>query len=158
MFNNNYNTRWGDIQIRPGKRGGIEIHAYNHERGRSVHVGTVKGAVYEKGNCAILRKPEPSFCLNRAELQAAREAGAQFVRMIADGKTYSISLTDFERSAEYFNNVFYGLQMRAPLRFFAFSSTTAPRNPITDNPPIETAPSALSAQAGAGRWEQPSLW
>lgn len=135
MSNQNYSTKWGDVEARPGKRGGIEILSMNHERGRRLHVGTVIGSTYEKGNPAILRKPEPSFCMGQNELQAAKDAGAKFLRMItSDKKTYSIAITDFERNAERYFNAYYGDQLRVPLRCFQFSAAAAPRNPITDNP------------------------
>lgn len=134
----NYNTKWGEIETRPGKRGGIEILAMNHERGRRVSVGTVKGSVFEKGNAAILRQPEPSFCLSRSELEAAKDAGAKFLRVITPTKqTHSIEIEDFERHAERYFNAFYGDQLRVALRHFVYSSEAAKRNAVLDNPVIE---------------------
>lgn len=130
-----YNTQWCEIETRTGKRGGIEILALNHERGRRVSVGTVRGAVYEKGNAAILRQPEPSFCLSKSELQAAKESGAKFFNPITPDKfTYSISIEDFERNAQTFFNAYYGAQLRTPTRYFQRVSATAPRTIARDNP------------------------
>lgn len=133
-----YTAKWGEIETRPGKRGGIEILAMNHERGRRVSVGTVKGSVFEKGNAAILRQPEPSFCLSKPELEAAKDAGAKFLRIVTSSKqTHSISIEDFERHAERYYNAYYGEQIRCPLRFFVFADTAATRNAVLDNPKIE---------------------
>lgn len=136
MFNNTTKTQWGDIETRPAKRGGgIELLAYNHERGRRVSVGTVRGDVFEKGNAAILRKPEPSFCLSRSELNAAKEAGANFIRLITPEKTtYAIELERFEANAEKYFNAYYGDQLRCSLRFFAFIASAKPRSERADNP------------------------
>lgn len=138
-----YTTKWGDIEARPGKRG-IEILAMNHERGRRVHIGTIKRGVYEKGNAAILRKPEPSFCMMRAELEAVKENGAEILRLITPEKQpYTISLSDFEQYAEVYFNAFYGEQMRCSRRHF--ETTTATRK--AQNVTVTLPPS----------WQQPTM-
>jgi hypothetical protein len=130
----NSTTHWGDIFTKKGKRG-LEFHAYNRERGRSVHVGTLSGGVFEKGRVSILRKPEPSIALKPDEYQSAKDAGATVFRaQTVDGETYVIRLDDFHRlKVEYFNPT-YGKQLRVPLCHFQRSGTTVKRNAVLDNP------------------------
>lgn len=125
----------GKIQTRQTERG-IELHSFNFERQRVLHIGTISGAVYEKGNAAILRNPEPSFNLTQSEYGAAVENGAEFLRVIPADKsaTYSISLENFKRFAEPYFNSTYGPQWRCPLSKFSATNRTGKRNPITDNP------------------------
>jgi hypothetical protein len=136
-FDNNTVLKAGEIQVRETRRG-IEFHAWNHERQRLIHVGTLLGQVYEKGNCTILRQPEPSICLPQSEYGAAVEVGAVYLRCIPPDKSgmYAISLEDFKQHAEPYHNISYGPQWRGSLRFFQFSSKVGKRNPIIDNPVI----------------------
>jgi hypothetical protein len=125
----------GEIQVRETKRG-IEFHAWNHERQRMIHIGTLLGQVYEKGNCTILRQPEPSICLPQSEYGAVMETGAVYLRCIPPDKsgTFSISLQDFKRHAEAYYNAGYGPQWRCALQYFQSIAKTGRRNPIIDNP------------------------
>lgn len=127
-------TTGGGIQIKRTARG-VQFWAHNHERGQSIHIGTLIGSVYEKGGVAILQLPEPSITLTQAELGAAREAGAEYLRFLTREKiTYSISLADFERHAQPYFNAKYGPQWRVALGRFVSAGRTARRNSITDNP------------------------
>jgi hypothetical protein len=143
-----YTKTYGEITTRKTKRG-IEFHCYNFERNRTLHIGTLKGATYEAVK-AILRNPEPSFTLTQAELAAAFEHGAQFIRIIPPDKaaTYAISLADFKRLAVPYHNPWYGPQWRTPLGAFDRSAATAPRNAARDNP---------VAASSAPLWEQPIM-
>lgn len=134
MSQNKYITEWGDVYTKETKRG-LEFHAYNRERGRSIHIGTMKGTTYEKGRVSILEKPEPSIALKPDECKAAVDAGATVFRaQTKDGDTYVIGLDDFNRlKVEYFNPT-YGTQWRVPLCYFQRSGTTVKRNPILDTP------------------------
>jgi len=130
--------RAGKIQIREGKKG-REFFAFNHEHKKSLHIGTLSGATYEK-TAPILNKPEPSFCLPQSELTAIEQAGGQFIRFIARGSvgTYAISLDDFKRHGEKYFNAGYGYQIRVPLTKFAYSPRVTKRNAMLDNPVIAT--------------------
>ena len=129
-------TTKGQISVKPNKRG-IEFHTFNHERRRMLHIGTLRGSVYEKV-AAILYKPEPSFALTLCEYNAAVENGAEFIRIIPQdhAATYSISIEDFKQLATPYSNPFYGDQSRVALRHFQRVSTTAPRTHRADNPII----------------------
>jgi hypothetical protein len=133
---NNYNLKAGEIQIKQSKRG-IEFHAWNHERQRKIHIGTLIGVVFEKGNVAILRKPEPSIALSQAEYGVAVDHGVQFLRCVTPEKaTYSISLENFKKHAESYYNPAYGPQWRCSLSFFSRTNKAEKRNAILDNPPL----------------------
>jgi hypothetical protein len=121
-------------------RKGIKFLAYNHERRRMLHIGTLAGAVYEKV-AVILQKPEPSFALTQSEFGAVVEQGARFIRIIPPNKdgTYSISVKDFQRFGETYFNSNYGPQIRCALVHFARSGAVAKRNPHVDNPVLEQA-------------------
>jgi hypothetical protein len=123
------------IEIKMTRRG-AQVYSYNHERKQELHIGTISGAVFEKGNAAILWSPEPSICLMPAELEAAELAGASFLRCIPRGhrQTYSISLADFRANAEPYHNAHYGEQLRCPLTAFQSIGTAKKRNAKTDNP------------------------
>jgi hypothetical protein len=146
-----YITKGGETQIRETRRG-VELHAFNFQRQRMLHIGTLKGQTYEK-QAEILRQPEPSFCLTQSELGALVDMGAGFIRIIPGdkSKTYSISVQDFKRHAEAYYNGAYGPQWRVPLGMFASIAKVAKRNPITDNPVIEQAAPLI-------RERQPSLF
>jgi hypothetical protein len=131
-------TQAGKITVTEGMKG-LQLYAFNHERKKQLHIGTLAGVVYEK-TAPILNKPEPSFCLPQSELAAIEEAGGQFIRFIARGTvgTYAISVQDFRLHGEKYFNAGYGPQIRVPLAKFAFTSKVSKRNPIIDNPVIET--------------------
>lgn len=138
MYNNTilgvHNTEWGDVYTKETKRG-LEFFAYNRERGRSIHIGTLKGTTYEKGRVSILLKPERSIALKPEEYQAAVDAGGVVFRaQTTDGETYTIMFEDFHRlKIEYFNPT-YGKQWRVALSYFQRSATTTKRNPVLDTP------------------------
>jgi hypothetical protein len=128
-------------QITTEQSGGkVKFFAFNHERGKPLHIGSLVGVVYEK-TAPILNKPVPSFCLPQSELAAIEQAGGQFIRFIARGAvgTYAISLDDFKLHGESYFNAGYGLQVRVPLAKFSSVPKTAKRNSITDNPAISQA-------------------
>jgi hypothetical protein len=129
----------GSIQVQEGKKG-LEFFAFNHERGKPLHVGTLSGLTYEK-TAPLLRKPEPSFCLPTSELAAIEHYGGQFIRFVARGSigTYAISLEDYKRHAEKYYNAAYGYQMRCSLKWLSYSPKVSKRNPIVDNPPVATS-------------------
>ncbi len=123
----------GEIQTRQTSRG-IEFHAFNHQRGKALHIGTVIGQTYEKV-ARILQLPAAGFALTQAEYAAVLEAGAQFIRILPPGGgTYGISVEDFGRYAKLYHNGYYGSQLRVDLDRFQFTSKTARRNARTDNP------------------------
>jgi hypothetical protein len=126
----------GQIQVREGKKG-IEFYAFNFQHKKSLHIGTLIGATYEK-TAPILQKPEPSFCSPQAELAAIEQAGGQFIRFIGRGRpgTFAISLEDFKLHGEPYLNPGYGPQIRVSLRHFAYSVKVGRRNAIIDNPPV----------------------
>ena len=140
--NSNTNTQAGKITVREGRKG-IEFYAFNHQRRKQLHIGTLAGSVYEK-TAPILEKPEPSFCLPQSELAAIEQEGGQFIRFIARGAvgTFAISLEDFKLHGERYFNPGYGPQIRVPLtRFPSHTPKVQKRNRITDNPPAQvTAP------------------
>ena len=124
------------IQVKQSKRG-TELHSYNHERRRYLHVGTISGDVYEKGNVSILEKPELSICLLPDELDQAEHNGALFLRCLVRGDepaTFSISLADFRKYAKPYSNTWYGSQLRCVTSKFAFSGAIVKRTPRSDNP------------------------
>jgi hypothetical protein len=129
----------GEIHVKETKRG-IEFHAFNWQRQRMLHIGTLKGSVYEK-QAQILRQPEPSFAVTQTEFGALLDTGAEFIRIVPGDKsaTYSISVQDFNRHKEAYHNPGYGPQWRAPLKFFSHTSKVAKRNAHIDNPVIEVA-------------------
>ena len=132
-------VRAGEIIVKETKRG-IEFHAFNWQRQRTLHIGTLKGQTYEK-QAVILRQPEPSFALTQSEFGAVMDCGAGFIRIIPQDKsgTYSISVQDFKRYAEAYYNAGYGGQWRVPLGKFSSTPKVAKRNAHTDNPVIEVA-------------------
>jgi hypothetical protein len=138
MLTMNTIVKAGEIQVKETKRG-VEFHAFNWQRQRMLHIGTLKGSVYEK-QAQILRQPEPSFAVTQTELGAILETGAEFIRIVPGDKsaTYSISVRDFDRCKEPYYNAGYGGQWRVPLIRFSRTSKVSRRNPITDNPVIET--------------------
>jgi hypothetical protein len=109
------NTKAGEIQIRETKRG-IELHAWNCERQRLLHIGTLVGVVCEK-QVTILRLPEPSINLTQSELGALESLGAVYLRCIPADKsaTYSISVENFRKFGQPYFNPQYGPQWREPL-------------------------------------------
>jgi hypothetical protein len=123
------------IDVRQTSRG-AELHSFNHEKRRWLHVGTISGEVYEKGNISILNNPEPSICLMVAELQEAEKAGALFLRCILPDKsgTFAISLGDFRANAEAYYHAKYGRQLRVGLPKFQYIGAVVKRNARTDNP------------------------
>lgn len=135
---NNTTIKAGEIQVKESKRG-VEFHAFNFQRQRMIHIGTLSGQTYEKGNCVILRQPEPSICLPQSEYGAAVEAGALFLRCIPPDKsaTYAISLRDFKQHAEAYYNAGYGPQWRVSLVHFSHTSKVGKRNAHIDNPPVQ---------------------
>jgi hypothetical protein len=124
-----------EIQVRQTAKG-TEIHSFNYQKNKRLHIGTISGQVFEKGNISILQKPEPSICLMVAELQEAENAGALFLRCISADKksTYSISLGDFRANAEPYDNGYYGRQLRCKLTKFQYIGAVVQRNAILDNP------------------------
>ena len=129
----------GEIQVKDSKRG-LEFHAFNWQRQRMLHIGTLKGQTYEKV-AVILRQPEPSFALTQSEYGALVDQGAGFIRIVTPDKdrTYSISVQDFKRHAEAYYNAAYGGQWRCSLNHFASIAKVGRRNAHTDNPVIATA-------------------
>ena len=127
----------GEIQIKETKRG-IEFHAFNFQRQRMIHIGTLSGQIYEKV-APILRQPEPSFSLPQSEFGEVVEMGAGFIRIVTPDKsgTYAISVPDFKLHAEAYYNASYGPQWRVPLGKFSHVAKVAKRNARTDNPVIE---------------------
>ncbi len=119
--------------------GTIQVHAFNVEKRKTIHIGTVVGICYEKV-CPVLQKPEPSFSLTRAEYAAILETGAEFIRIVTSSRsgTYSISVQDFGRFGVPYHNAFYGDQLRVSLSRFTSSSKIAERNTHTDNPKLPT--------------------
>jgi hypothetical protein len=138
MQNNNTIIKAGETVVKETKRG-IEFHAFNFQRQRMLHIGTLSGQVYEKV-AVILRQPEPSFALTQTEFGAVQETGAGFIRIVTPDKdaTYAISVGDFQRHAEAYYNAAYGPQWRVPLGKFSHVATAARRNAHIDNPVIET--------------------
>lgn len=130
-------TKAGNIEVRQGKRG-IEFHTFNHERGGVRHIGTLAGVTYEK-QAQILQKPERSFALTDSELKAVEENGGEFIRIVCQGATYSISLEDFKNHGEKFFNPSYGQQTRTALRWWVSVVKVSKRNKRTDNPVIATS-------------------
>lgn len=150
--NQQYITNGGKIKIKETKKG-TEFHGWNFQRQRMIHIGTLKGQVYEKGNVAILRKPEPSIALSQSEYGAALDAGAQFLRCIPPDKstTYAISLRDFKANARPYYNPAYGPQIRVSLMMFQRISKVSKRNSMIDNPVIEREAELLPRQMGLFR-------
>ncbi len=136
MQNNNTEQtiyKAGEIQLKETRRG-IEFHAFNFQRQRMLHIGTIKGQTYEK-QAPILRRPEPSFSLPQSELGKVQECGAGFIRIITPDKwTYSISVQDFDRWKEPYYNASYGPQWRVPLGKFEHVAVATKRNAKLDNP------------------------
>jgi hypothetical protein len=134
MLCNDFITKSGEVKIKQSARG-LEFHAFSPGLNRVIHVGTLRGQVYEKAT-AILRKPEPSISMTQAEYGAALDAGAVYLRCIPSGDdvTYAISLEDFRRHAESYYNPSYGPQWRCPLRYFETTARKGKRSLITDNP------------------------
>ncbi|GEM_PF-5202165 len=135
MFKNNDSTIAGKIQLEEGRGGKLKFYAFNHNKRRRVHIGTLIGGTYEKV-ASILRQPEPSLCVTTSEFGALVDAGAQFIRIIAEGATYSISVPDFKRQAVEFYLPAYGPQLRVPLRAWQYSSAVTKRNSRTDAPAL----------------------
>ncbi len=133
---NNTTITAGEIELREGKRG-IEFHAFNFQRQKMIHIGTVIGRTYEKV-APVLQMPEASFAFTQAEYSAVLEAGAQFIRIILPDKsaTYAIDVESFGRYGVPYHNSFYGDQLRCTLDHFSYTSKTAPRNSHTDNPTL----------------------
>ena len=131
------NIKAGKIKI-VEERGKVKLFAFNHQRRKQIHIGSVIGATYEK-MAAILIKPEPSFLLNQAELGAIEEVGAGFIRIIPIDRsgTYSISVQDFKRHAQPYYNASYGPQLRCAKTWFESTPQVQKRNNFTDNPPLE---------------------
>lgn len=140
-----YITKAGEIQVKETKRG-VEFHAFNWQRQRMLHIGTLKGATYEKV-AVILRQPEPSFALTQSEFGAVQDCGAGFIRIVPPDKsgTYSISVQDFNRCKEAYYNAAYGGQWRVPLGKFASIAKVGKRNASADNPVI-AAPRDIIAE------------
>jgi hypothetical protein len=113
-----------------------EVLAFNQERGKWLHVGTISGQTYEKGNASILHRPVPSFTLTKTEYTEVTQAGAEYLRLIPHDKsaTYCLSLARFYQVAEPYSNAWYGDQLRVPLSKFERAATTRKRNKRTDNP------------------------
>lgn len=127
------------ITTKKTKRG-ITLQAFNYTQNKYVGVGSVSGATYEKGNAAILKvvrgEYSPSFALTVAELEAARNLDATFLRCITPEPktTYSISLNDFERYGKKHTNAYYGEQIACSVEYFAKTGNNKKRNSILDNP------------------------
>ncbi len=134
MSQSNNIMKAGEIQVKETK-GGKEFHAFNWQRQRMIHIGTLSGDTYEKV-AVILRQPEPSFALTQSELGALIETGAGFIRIITPekDKTYSMSVQDFQLHKEAYHNLGYGPQWRVPVGKFSSIAKVAPRNPIVDSP------------------------
>lgn len=129
-------TKAGTITTEEGKGGKLKFYAFNHTRGKRLHIGTLIGQTYEKV-AVILRQPEPSLTSNTQEIQAVQDAGGYYLRFIVNNsQTYSISVTDFLRHAEKYYNPSYGYQLRVALKHFEFMPAVAKRNARTDNPVI----------------------
>jgi hypothetical protein len=139
----------GEISLKQTKRG-LEFHAWNHERQRLIHVGTLRGVTYEKGNCTLLRQPQLSICLPQSEYGAVVEAGAEFFRAISPDKSakYTISVAGFKEHAEAYYNRGYGPQWRCPVQFFSYVGDIIERRNEPQH--IDTTP--------APQYEQPSLF
>jgi hypothetical protein len=145
MSTSNNITKAGEVFVKPGKKGKVEIWSYNHEHGRPLHVGSIVSNVYEKVG-SILRNPEPSFCLQQGELTTVIDNGAVFMRIVCQGWTYGIALEDFQNHAVKFYLPKYGYQLRAPLTAFQSINSVKPRNARRDNPPMQTAPLIVPRQ------------
>lgn len=129
-------VKGGEIVTKSTKRG-IELHAYNWQRQRMLHIGTLRGVVYEK-QAQILQRPEPSFAVTQTELGAILETGAEFIRVVLPSKsvTYSISVQDFQDHKQAYHNPGYGPQWRCSLKYFVHVMKIAKRNSVIDNPVI----------------------
>jgi hypothetical protein len=127
-------VKGGEIVTKETRRG-IEFHAFNWQRQRMLHIGTLRGQVYEK-QAQILQKPEPSFAVTQTELGAILETGAEFIRVVLPGKsaTYSISVQDFQKHKEAYHNPGYGPQWRVGLKHWAHVTKIGKRNAAIDNP------------------------
>jgi hypothetical protein len=128
----------GEVRVSATSRGET-LQCYNYSQKRWTGVGSISGATYEKvANVLKVVKGNycPSFTLTEAELQAARDCGASFMRVISDGVTYSISLNDFEKYAESYINSFYGNQLAVSVEHFAQTGKTKKRNKRMDSPPL----------------------
>lgn len=137
LKNQTQSTKAGEITLEEGKKGKVKFYAFNRQRGKRLHIGTLQGATYEKV-AVILRQPEPSFALTQSELGAVIETGAGFIRIIPPDKsgTYSIAIKDFQRHKQPYFNSGYGPQWRVPLAHFAHSAAVQKRSPRRDNPVI----------------------
>jgi hypothetical protein len=128
----------GKIRVSTTSRGKT-LQAYNFTRNSWVSIGSVSAAVYEK-QCNILKVVRgdynPSFTLTIKELEAARDLSATFMRIINDGTTYSISLSEFEAHAVTVTNAYYGEQLACPVEYFSQIGKTKKRNKIMDSPPL----------------------
>ena len=127
-------TSGGKIKIKTTKRG-VEFHGWNFQRQRMIHVGTLQGQVYEKGNVTIFRKLN-TINLPQSEYSAAVEAGAQFLRCIPRDQscTYSISLKDFYRLKVDYHDPTYGPQWCCSVDMFLRTGKVSKRNPMIDAP------------------------
>ena len=136
IYDSTKQIKAGEIILKETKRG-LEFHAFNFQRQRLLHVGTVIGATYEKV-APVLRQPEPSFSLPQSELAAVEECGAEFIRIVLPDKsmTYSIAVKDFRRHGEAYYNAHYGPQVRCALGAFQHTTKVGKRSPLLDNPPI----------------------
>ena len=132
------------IEIKQGKKG-IELWAYNCEREKLLHIGSIEGAVYEK-QANILQNPKPSFCLTVGELAAILEHGATFLRVACRGRKYAISLQDFQNHGKQYASAWYGAQIRCELVHFQGITTNRKRNRIIDNPTRQTTPLIVPRQ------------
>ncbi len=133
---NHESTHAGEIAVRETQRG-FQFFAFNEQRKKTLHIGTMIGQTYEKV-APVLQFPEASFALTQAEYVAILETGAQFIRIVTPGKsaTYAISVQDFGKFSQPYHNAFYGDQLRTSLDHFAYSGRTAKRNTHTDNPKL----------------------
>ena len=129
-------TKAGTISTEEGKGGKLKFYAFNHTRGKRLHIGTLIGQTYEKV-AVILRLPEPSLTLTTLELDALQSAGGLYIRFIVDrSRTFSISVSDFNRHAEKFYNPHYGYQLRVALKHFEFMPVVVKRTVKMDNPVV----------------------
>jgi len=141
ITNKNIISNTGEIRVIKTSRG-MTLQAFNFTQNRYVGMGSVSGAVYEKGNCPLLNAPkgtyDPSISLTEKELKAARDQGATFLRCITPEKvTYSISLIDFEKHSQPYTNRFYGDQVYVSVDNFVKTGKCKKRNKVLDNPPVE---------------------
>ena len=138
----NTKIRSSQIDLKPGEVKIVELaertlfYAYNFEKDDVIQFGSTIGTVFEKP-APMLQYPEPSFCILPTELEAIKYSGAKYIRILSQGKTFCISVRDFEAHAVDYDHKNYGHQHRVPIKFFQVIFRVGKRNNSIDHPPEE---------------------